>query len=282
MAGYDLERGSRNMRILPPFPDPRRDTYRTPPDVLRSPWGRLLPPTVAFYLELVLLVIRSWLLRARRPGYWGDPWIRTSREFLRVVEGLGVRVEISGMHHLARQAGPVVVVSNHQSSAEIFLFPCIIFPAHPFTFVAKRSLASYPAFGPHIGASRCILVDRRSPREDLSVVLQEGTRLLQEGVSILLFPQATRAPVFDPDGFNTLGVKLARRARVPVLPVAVSATVWGVGRWPLRDVGSFDPTSRVRIRVGPPVEVTGSGAEAHQRCVQFIGGSLARWSEGHD
>ncbi|MBW2177934.1 MAG: hypothetical protein JRH03_13480, partial [Deltaproteobacteria bacterium] len=52
---------------------------------------------------------------------------------------------------------------------------------------------------------------------------------LQRNVSVLVFPQTTRGLRFDPDKFNTLGIKLARRAKVPVIPVAVKADAWGVG-----------------------------------------------------
>jgi len=49
-------------------------------------------------------------------------------------------------------------------------------------------------------------------------------------ISVLIFPQTTRDLRFDPNKFNTLGIKLAKRAKVPVIPVAVKTDAWGMGK----------------------------------------------------
>ena len=55
-------------------------------------------------------------------------------------------------------------------------------------------------------------------------------------ISVLIFPQTTRELFFDPKKFNTLGIKLAKRAKVPVIPIAVKTDAWwhgqmGYGFW---------------------------------------------------
>ena len=69
---------------------------------------------------------------------------------------------------------------------------------------------------------------------------------LKKNISVLIFLQTTRELRFDPKKFNTLGIKLAKRAKVPVIPVAVKTDVWGMGKW-IKDFGRFDPSKPVRV-----------------------------------
>jgi 1-acyl-sn-glycerol-3-phosphate acyltransferase len=243
--------------------------------------SRLLPLEVSFYLSLAASVIHSWWVGPRRPDYWGLPWIRSSRNLLRVLESHGMRVEVSGMRHLLQVDGPAVVAGNHMSTAEVLLMPSLLFPALPFVCVSKDSLARYPVFGPHLAASHSILVRRVNPREDLTVVLQEGSARLASGASVLVFPQATRTTDFSPQEFRSLGVKLARRAGVPIIPVAIDSRAWGNGKL-VKDLGPIDPSLPVRFAFGAPIPVTGRGTEAHEACVAFIGDQLAAWRRSDD
>ena len=95
--------------------------------------------------------------------------------------------------------------------------------------MVKESLLKYPFFGPVLGSREPIVVGRSNPREDLVAVLEGGEARLKQGRSVIVFPQSTRSSVFDPAHFNTIGVKLAKRAGVPVIPVALKTDAWGNG-----------------------------------------------------
>ncbi|MBW2610802.1 MAG: hypothetical protein JRD49_01165 [Deltaproteobacteria bacterium] len=93
---------------------------------------------------------------------------------------------------------------------------------------------------------------------------------------MLVFPQTTQGLRFDPDKFNTLGIKLARRAKVPVIPVAVKTDAWGVGRW-VRDIGRIDPSKLVRVSFRKPVHISGNGEAEHRATIDLIKTKLAGW-----
>ena len=144
------------------------------------------------------------------------------------------------------------------------------------TFIVKRELTQYPVFG-HVMRSRDpILVGRENPREDLKAVLEGGTQRLQAGISIIVFPQTTRTPVFDPASFNSIGVKLAKRAQVPVVPIALKTDAWGNGRL-VKDVGRIDPRREVHFAFGEPLRVQGNGAGEHQQVIDFVRRHLEAW-----
>ena len=133
-----------------------------------------------------------------------------------------------------------------------------------------------PVFGPVMSSREPVVVGRENPREDLRTVLEEGSKKLAAGRSIVVFPQSTRALDFNPSEFNTLGVKLALKAGVPVVPVALKTDAWGVGKI-IKDFGPLDKNKKVHFAFGKPMEIKGRGAEEHREIIAFIQESLARW-----
>lgn len=244
-----------------------------------APAGRPVParilPGARFYARVALIVWRA--ARAASRGRYDDAaWSRSSLDVLHALEGVGGQIEIEGVDHFSNIGGPCVFIGNHMSTLETFLLPSIIAPSKRVTYVVKRSLVEYPVFG-HVMRSRDpIVVGRSNPREDLTAVFEGGTKRLGEGISIVVFPQTTRTETFDPAAFNSIGIKLAKRSRVPVVPVALKTDAWGNGKL-FKDFGKIDPARVAHIAFGQPLLVRGSGAEEHQRVVDFIRENLLAW-----
>ena len=198
-------------------------------------------------------------------------------DMVRVVESTGATVSFEGFDALRPLKGhPFVVVANHMSLIETMLLPAGVFASNDMTVIAKRSLTKYPAFGKVLASCRPILLDRKNARKDLADTLEQGTALLKEGVSILLFPQGHRAERFDPRKFNSLGAKLAARAGVPLVPVACKTDFARPG-WPLRDFGPIDPSRPVRFACGPVLDSSLPQHELQERCTSHIADALAKW-----
>lgn len=257
----------------PYFPD---DTYETPPERGRD-WldrlggnGRFL-----YYVRFAGIIARArW--QVARGTYDPAAWAATSFALFRLTERSGGRFHISGLQHVGVSQTPVVIVSNHMSLVENAVTPCMVEPVRPVTFVLKASLLRYPIFGPVAASQRPIPVDRQHPREDFERVMEEGARLLADGLSIVVYPEGTRRPRFDPAAFNSLGVKLARKAGVPLLPLAVRTDFLESGHR-LRDFGPLHRERPIYFAFGEPLVVTGNGRAAHQAAVSFIGDRLAAW-----
>ena len=183
-----------------------------------------------FFLREFLLVYQG--SRWAKAGHFGYPeWTSRAVGILRAMEGCGARISISDAKVLTEINGPAVYVANHMSQTETMLLPgAIILPFQKVTTVVKESLLTYPVFGRVMTALDPIAVTRRNPREDLKHVLKKGAEELGRGISVVLFPQSTRSVTFDPTTFNSLGVKLAGRAGVPIVPVALRTDFRGIGR----------------------------------------------------
>jgi 1-acyl-sn-glycerol-3-phosphate acyltransferase len=189
---------------------------------------------------------------------------------------VGVRISVSNLDVLRELDRPVVFVANHMSTLETMVLPCLIQPFKDTTFITKESLLRFPVFGPVLQARQPVVVGRQDPREDLRAVLEGGKERLAGGRSIIVFPQTTRSQVFDPARFNTIGIKLASRASVPVIPIALQTDAWGPGSR-IKDFGPIDPDRPVRFAFGEPLTVRGNGREEHEQVIRFIQGKLEEW-----
>ncbi len=242
------------------------------------PMGARLFPSLAFYPRFMWIVYQA-SRKSKRGQYDNPSWCHSSLGILRAIEDVGVRVTVDGIHHMEGVAGPCVVVANHMSLLETVILPILIQPIRDVTFVVKRSLLEYPVFR-HVMRSRDpIAVTRTHPREDLRAVLDGGTDRLQRGLSIIVFPQTSRTSGFEPSQFNSIGVKLAQRARVPIVPLALRTDAWKNG-WPLKDFGRIDRSRRVHFAFGDPLVIQGRGSEEHQRIIDFIQEKLKEWESG--
>jgi 1-acyl-sn-glycerol-3-phosphate acyltransferase len=254
-----------------------KDTYETDLKRPRSLLSKIfLAPRCTFYPQVILIVWRNG--RQARKGLYGNSgWVQGSVDILHALENVGVKIEITGMNNLKRFEGPAVFIGNHMSTLETFVLPCIIQPVKETTFIVKQSLITMPVFGPVMRSRDPVVVARVNPREDLKTVLEEGEKKLKTGRSVIVFPQSTRSIIFKPEEFNTLGIKLALRGGVPVVPIALKTDAWGIGKI-MKDFGPVDKRKKVHIAFGEPMNISGRGAGDHERIVRFIQEKLHEWS----
>jgi 1-acyl-sn-glycerol-3-phosphate acyltransferase len=252
------------------------DTYDTDPETPRILMDRLfLGSRWYFALGYLAEILRSRGMAVKNL-YTREEWAGSSLRIVRLIEGCGGRLHISGMDNIRSLKESVVFISNHMSILETFVFPSIIAPVMPVTYVVKESLVTQPLFGPVMRSRDPVVVQRKNPRKDLVTVLEKGPELLRSGTSIIIFPQSTRAETFDPETFNTLGIILAKKAGVPVVPVAIKTDFWGNGTI-IKDLGPVRRDRPVHVKFGSPFRVTGTGKEDHQRIIDFIKGQFRVW-----
>ena len=154
---------------------------------------------------------------------------------------------VEGIEHVdPKQA--VVFLSNHQSAWETLALRKIL-PAH--SVVVKRELLYLPIWGWALLTLKTIVINRKNQRGALKALLKQGTRYLNEGLSVLIFPEGTRVAVGDVVKFNVGGAMLAQKAGYPVIPVAHNAGKY----WPRYSFIKYPGV--IKIKIGPVIQTAG-------------------------
>lgn len=231
--------------------------------------------TFSFYLRFLRVIFKA-SAEAKRKAYGDLQWRQSSIDVLHALERVGVRFEISGLENLKRLGTPCVVVANHMSVLETTVLPMLVLPYKKVTFIVKDSLMDYPVFKHILRSRQPIVVGRANARQDLKTVIEQGTDRLSKGISVIVFPQTTRTRFFNPRKFNSIGVKLARRAGVPIVPLALLTDAWGNGRF-IKEFGKIHTSRKVYFTFGQPLWVEGRGNGVHQKIISFIGRNLDQW-----
>jgi len=249
---------------------PLKDSYYTDPDIKKS-----LIPSLKFYSKIIR-VVKFSNGQTKKKIYDRYNWVASSLEILKAVESVGIKVSVKGMKNISDFDGPALIIGNHMSTMETLLLPSFIQPVKSVVYVIKKELTNFPLFGPVAAARHPIVVGRSNPREDLKIVMEEGSRNLQEGKSIIIFPQKTRSAIFDPASFNSLGIKLAKKNNVPVIPLALVTDAWGNGKF-IKELGKIDTSKEVMFEFGKSMKITGNGADQHQKVINFINEKFVEW-----
>jgi 1-acyl-sn-glycerol-3-phosphate acyltransferase len=93
--------------------------------------------------------------------------------------------------------------------------------------VFKKELLYIPFFGWAMSRLDMVHIDRSQRAQAFNRVVEQGKRLLAQGIWIIMFPEGTRIPRGQKGTYKHGGTRLAVETGAPVIPVAVSsAKVW--------------------------------------------------------
>ena len=114
--------------------------------------------------------------------------------------------------------GPYIIVANHASYLDIFLM-CTIMPQHPFVFLGKSELLSYPILGTYFRKLHIPVF--RTDKRKAAMSFIKAKKMVNDGWSLMIFPEGGIAddnlPKMMP--FKDGAFKLAKALNVPIVPI---------------------------------------------------------------
>ena len=129
---------------------------------------------------------------------------------------VGIRVEVIGLDKLDPEQA-YVFTPDHRSHADITALMAALPSAR---YAAKRELFDEPVLGAAMRAVGMIPIDRDNPAL-AKRTLEEAAAKLGRTVSLVIFPEGTRAPAGQMLPFKGGAFVLAIEQQVPVVPVAI-------------------------------------------------------------
>lgn len=199
----------------------------------------LIVVSMAIYWPIPVL---SGLFLSEKKAYyittaWGRFIIWLLKHFV------GISVNVVGAENIPKK--PCVVLAKHQSALDIFVLLTLF---DPQTWVMKKELLYIPCFGWSLMATKPIAIDRSAGRQALARMIAIGTKKLQNGFWVLLYPEGTRTLPGTKGTYKSGGVLLAQKAGVDVVPVALNTGLFWQKHKGLINTGTVD------IVIGKPIQ----------------------------
>ena len=190
---------------------------------------------------LAWLLVSWWDPRVRLVNYvsafWGASQIYCNPLWKVTIEG---REKID-------PSIPTLLVSNHQSSFDMYLLYMLY---KPFHWVSKKSNFYVPLVGWNMVLMRTIGFNRDSPKDILHMV-KASVKRLDEGISLIIFPEGERSPDGRLLPFLGGAFAIAKRAKVRIQPIAISGAYQILPRYK----AVLNPVTHLTIKVLDPIPV---------------------------
>lgn len=130
---------------------------------------------------------------------------------------------------------PLILVANHQSMYDI---PAMIWylRKHHAKFVSKKELGKgIPSVSFNLRHGGSVLIDRKDPKQALSVIRDLGVYIEKNKRSAVIFPEGTRSKTGEPKKFAESGFKIMCKyaPSAYIVPISINNS------WKMVRFGSF-------------------------------------------
>lgn len=152
------------------------------------------------------------------PNFWGYyPGKCWSMFICRI---LLLPVHVTGYENI-RDDVSYVFVANHQGAFDIFLI--YGFLCHNFKWMMKQELRNMPFVGIACAKARHIFVDRSSPH-NIKKSIDTAHATLQDGISLVVFPEGSRTRTGEVGRFKKGAYLLANDLKLPIVPITINGS----------------------------------------------------------
>lgn len=186
--------------------------------------------TLVVYIYVIAAVIRGafyYEKLQKQKDVLGEEMVQqkihnnASRVAKNIVKLSGANLTVKGKEHLPKE-GAVLYVSNHQSFMDVPVIMAIL--DRPTGFIAKDDLGKIPFFKDWVVQLKAVLIARGDARKALTAIIQ-AAKLLQQGHSLVLYPEGTRSKDGKLLEFKAGSLKAAQKGKAVIVPYAVDGAM---------------------------------------------------------
>jgi 1-acyl-sn-glycerol-3-phosphate acyltransferase len=164
-----------------------------------------------------------------------------------LLKAAGVTCTVEGLENIPQDRA-VLFTSNHQGNFDIPLMITRLGKTNPI--VAKNSMENMPLISKWMKLFDCLFIDRDNARQSLGV-FAAAEKIIEEGRSIIIFPEGTRSKRDEAGEFKAGAFKIAMKTGAPIVPVAINGSYHA-----MEEHGFWIHPTHVRITVLPPIETS--------------------------
>ncbi|MCT8977451.1 1-acyl-sn-glycerol-3-phosphate acyltransferase [Clostridium sp. CX1] len=157
--------------------------------------------------------------------------------------------------------GPCLFVSNHQAIFDAFLLLAGIDKLSGF--IAKKEIEKIPLIGSWLKQIDSVYIDRQNIREGMKAINQ-GVENLKKGWSMIIFPEGTRSLKSEMGEFKKGSMKLALKAKVPIVPITIDGT------YRVLEVGNQVRGHSVKMMIHKPIYLENLSEEDKKNLAEIL------------
>jgi 1-acyl-sn-glycerol-3-phosphate acyltransferase len=134
--------------------------------------------------------------------------------------------KVVGIENIPKDSG-AILAANHSSYLDFIIVPSVITEKikRPTFILAAAELTKHPVVGIFARNDDCILIDRtKVANKPGTQFYKDSLKALEDKRLLLLFPEGTRSPDGAIQPWKKGFVKMAVRARVPIIPITLKGT----------------------------------------------------------
>jgi len=179
-------------------------------------------------------------------------------------------LKIEGRENIEKDKA-YLLVSNHQSLLDILMLYSLF---RHFKWVAKEVLFKVPFIGWNMRLNNYLSIKRDNPRSQFEM-LRQAITTLKEGNSVMIFPEGTRSDDGEVHEFKLGAFKMAEKAKVPVIPIAVDGTWQSIPKKGLM----MKHRQLIHVKIMPPVDPSEfeKTADLSEEVYKQITGQINQW-----
>ena len=168
-----------------------------------------------------------------------------SRFWAKVIYGMSPwwKVEVEGLENIEKDKA-YIVLSNHQAMLDI---PLLYYLPLDFKWVSKKEVYFIPIFGWVLWMHGDVAIERGGAASAKRMI-NKSDSYLQDGVSVIMFPEGTRSKDGMVHRFMPGAFLLAKKSKTDMLPVVVNGNFDAFGKHGLAAPHAF------KLKVLPPVK----------------------------
>lgn len=178
----------------------------------------------------------------------------------------GVKIKAEGLENIPE--GACCFIGNHQGNLDIFAILASI--DKPFGFIAKKEMEKLPVVPWWMKEMGCVFINRDDVRESLKAI-NEGAENMKNGHSMVIFPEGTRSKSSEVGEFKKGSLKMATKANVPIVPVAIS----GSSKILEENNGKISK-GEIKLTVGKPIHLENLSREEERNLAEIVRNEIVK------
>ncbi len=144
---------------------------------------------------------------------------------------LRIKIHTTGMEKIPQ--GRYLMVCNHRSNFDPIIMWYVFRKSEP-AFISKPENFNYPIYGRIIRKCCFLPIDRTNPRNSMKTILDAVDLIKRNEVSIVVYPEGTRSKKYKLLKFHNGVLKIAQKAKVPIVVATIQGGETIKERYPFR------------------------------------------------